>query len=102
MKTLDGEWCNYTVDVKKAGVYRILALYANQANAFTFSINHKPACACKFPVNTGSMHKWNKAEVGTIPFPEPGLQLLTLHYNKGNNFAYFEFAAADLPGAGSK
>jgi outer membrane protein assembly factor BamB len=37
------------------------------------------------------MHKWNKAEVGTITFPEAGLQLLTLHYPKGNNFAYFQF-----------
>lgn len=37
------------------------------------------------------MHKWNKAEVGTITFTEAGLQLLTRHYNKGNNFAYFEF-----------
>jgi hypothetical protein len=37
------------------------------------------------------MHKWNKAEVGIIAFPEAGLQLLTLRYNKGNNFAYFDF-----------
>lgn len=40
---------------------------------------------------TGGMHTWNKAEVGTITFPEKGLQLLTFDYNIGNNFAYFEF-----------
>jgi hypothetical protein len=37
------------------------------------------------------MHIWNKAVVGTITFGEAGVQLLTLHYNKGNNFAWFEF-----------
>jgi hypothetical protein len=56
--TDNGEWCNYTVNVKKAGTYKILALYGNE----------------------------------TITFSEAGLQLLTLHYNKGNNFAYFDFA----------
>lgn len=89
--TENGEWCNYTVNVKKAGAYRIIALYANEANTFKFSINHHPACECKLPVATGSMHKWNKAEVGTITFPEAGVQLLTFLYNKGNNFACFDF-----------
>ena len=89
--TADGEWCNYTVNVKQAGSYKIVALYGNDTNKFTFSINNQPASECRFPVATGSMHKWNKAEVGSITFAEAGLQLLTLHYNKGNNFAYFEF-----------
>jgi hypothetical protein len=93
--TADGEWCNYTVDVKKAGSYRILALYGNAANTIRFSINRKPASECKLPLATGSMHKWNKAQIGTITFPEAGLQLLTFHYNKGNNFAYFEFVPMD-------
>ncbi len=93
----DGEWCNYTVDVKKAGRYKITALYGNDANTISFAINHQPACECKFPVATGSMHKWNKAEVGEITFPESGRQLLTFSYNKGNNFAYFEFEPVDEP-----
>ena len=89
--TADGEWCNYTVDVKTPGRYKITALYGNATNTFKFSINHQPAAVCQFPVATGSMHKWNRAEVGTITFPLAGLNLLTLHYNKGNNFAWFEF-----------
>jgi len=89
--TADGEWCNYTVDVKKTGMYRIVALYGNAANPVKFSINHKLASECKMPVATGSMHVWNKAPIGTIEFTEAGSQLLTFHYNKGNNFAYFEF-----------
>jgi hypothetical protein len=89
--TADGEWCNYTVNVKKAGTYKIVALYGNAANALRFSINNKPASECKLPLATGSMHIWNRAEIGTITFPEAGLQLLTFYYNKGNNFAYFEF-----------
>jgi hypothetical protein len=93
--TDNGEWCNYTVNVKTAGVYKVIALYGNEANKFQFSINRKPAAECKFPVSTGSMHKWNQAEVGTITFPETGLQLLTLHYNKGNNLAYFDFVLTE-------
>jgi hypothetical protein len=42
-------------------------------------------------VDTGHWHRWNYAGIGTIEFPEAGLQLLTFHYNKGNNFAYFVF-----------
>lgn len=91
--TENGEWCNYTVNVKEAGTYKIIALYGNEANTLKFSINRQPACECRFPVPTGSMHKWNKAQVGTITFPQAGLQLLTLHYNKGNNLAYFDFEA---------
>jgi hypothetical protein len=89
--TEDNEWVNYTVNVKKAGKYRIVALYANDANTIKFSINYKPASVCKLPLATGSMHKWNKAEIGTITFEEAGIQLLTFNYNKRNNFAYFEF-----------
>jgi len=94
--TDDGEWCNYTVKVK-AGAYRVFALYGNAANTIRFSINHQPASECKLPLATGSMHKWTKAEIGTITFPEDGLQLLTFHYNKGNNFAYFEFEPMPKP-----
>ena len=89
--TEDNEWVNYTVDVKIAGTYKIVALYANDANTINFSINNTPGAECRLPLATGSMHKWNKAEIGTITFSETGLQLLTFHYNKGNNFACFEF-----------
>jgi hypothetical protein len=37
------------------------------------------------------MRMCNKAEIGTIFFADPGLYLLTFHFNSGNNFAYFEF-----------
>jgi hypothetical protein len=89
--TADGEWCNYTVNVKTAGTYKITALYSNLANKITFSINNKPASECMLPVATGSFHTWNKAEIGEIKFAEAGEQLLTFHYNAGNNFACFEF-----------
>ncbi len=95
--TADGEWCNYTVNVKRAGGYQVIVLYGNAANTIQFSINHKPAAECKLPLATGSMHKWNKAQIGTISFPEAGLQLLTFHYNGGNNFAYFEFEPLPKP-----
>jgi hypothetical protein len=89
--TAEGEGCNYTVDVKAAGTYQIRALYSNQANTITFDVNRKPAATCKLPIATGSPHTWTYAEIGTITFPQVGLQLLTFHYNTGNNFALFEF-----------
>lgn len=87
----DGEWTNYTVKVKTAGTYRIIALYANAANKLRFDIDGKPASVYKLPVVTGGMHTWNKVEIGEITFPQSGRHLLTFHYDTGNNFAYFEF-----------
>jgi hypothetical protein len=89
--TKDGEWCNYTVDVKVAGTCRVKALYSKDANTISFDINQKPAAICKLPVPTKDFHTWNYAQIGTIHFNEAGLQLLTFHYNTGNNFAYFVF-----------
>jgi len=89
--TENGEWCNYTVNVMKPGTYRIKCLYSFQTNSASFDLNGKPFSTCKLPVQTAGFHYWNLAEIGTIQFTEPGLQLLTFHYGKGNNFAYFEF-----------
>ena len=71
-------------------MYQVIS-YGNDANTITFSINTKPASVCKLPLATGSWHKWNKAEIGVITFDEAGIQLLTFYYNKGNNFASFDF-----------
>jgi hypothetical protein len=87
----DGEWTNYTVKVRAAGTYKIVALYGNAANPLQFDVDGVHAAGCKLPVATGSMHKWNKAEIGQIAFSRAGRHLLTLHYNKGNNLATFEF-----------
>ena len=96
--TEDGEWCNYTVNVTRPGTYRINCLYGFQANTVRFDLNGKPAATCRLPVPTASYHHWNLAEIGTIRFPEAGLQLLTFHYGKGNNFAYFEFEPVEPAG----
>jgi hypothetical protein len=93
--TSDNEWCNYTVNVKQSGTYKITALYGNAANTIKFSVDNQPASECKLPLATGSMHIWNKAEIGTITFTNTGLHLLTFHYNAGNNFAYFDFEPAN-------
>lgn len=90
----NGEWTNYTVDVKAAGKYRIIALYGNAANTVRFAVNYRLAAEARFPVATGSMHRWNKAEIGTITFERAGVQLLSMFYDAGNNFAYFELVPA--------
>jgi len=89
--TAEGEWVNYTVDVKTPGRYRVKALYSYKANSVSFDVNGKKASDCRLPVATESWHHWNLAEIGTIEFPAAGVQLLTFHYGPGNNFAYFEF-----------
>jgi hypothetical protein len=101
--TADGEWTNYTVDVKKPGTYKITAMYSNMAQTIQFSLNNQFGADCKLPVDVSRQfslekypewvvwHMWNKAECGQITFPKSGLQLLTLHYKKGNNLAYFDF-----------
>jgi hypothetical protein len=96
--TADNEWVNYTVDVKKAGTYKIVALYSNVGQTIQFSLNDKPAVDCRLPEfplwhdpDWTIWHTWNKADCGEITFPQAGLQLLTLHYKVGNNLAYFDF-----------
>jgi hypothetical protein len=66
-------------------------------------LNEKPAAECKLPLDPTTpfcmkdypdwlvWHFWNKTECGEINFPQPGMQLLTLHYKHGKNLAYFDF-----------
>ena len=49
--TEDGEWTNYTVEVQKAGSYRIVALYSHTAQTINFSLNNQPAAECKLPLD---------------------------------------------------
>jgi hypothetical protein len=95
--TEDGEWCNYTVNVARPGLYRVRCLYGFQANTVSFDLNGKPAATCRLPVPTASYHHWNLAEIGSIRFPDAGLALLTFHYGKGNNFAWFQFELVEEP-----
>ncbi len=90
--TRDGEWCNYTVNVKKAGTYQVSILYSNDIKTFKLSVNGQPAGEYSTTVKTGSYHKWNLAQnIGTITFPKAGLNLLTLHISGGINYAYLVF-----------
>ncbi len=87
----DGEWTNYTVDVKYAGKYKITALYGRNNNNSSLWVNNEKQADLFLPVNTGDWHSWNKAVVGKITFTKTGVTLLTLHYNSGSNLAYLEF-----------
>ncbi len=87
----DGEWTNYTVDVKAPGKYKIITVYGYQDNRSSLWLNNTKAVDLKMPENTGNWHYWTQATVGEITFTKTGLNLLTLHYNKGANLAYFDF-----------
>jgi hypothetical protein len=87
----DGEWTNYTVNIRYAGKYKIIALYGRNDNKSSLWINNVKGADITLPVGTGDWHSWNKAVVGYITFTKEGLNLLTLHYNAGSNLAYLEF-----------
>jgi hypothetical protein len=87
----DGEWTNYTIDVKVAGRYRIIAVYGNKDNGSSLWLNNEFAAKIILPEGTGYWHIWNKAAAGEISFPLAGLNLLTLKYNAGANLACLDF-----------
>jgi hypothetical protein len=96
----DGEWTNYTVFVNKAGRYRIMTIYGNHDNKSELWINGQKAADLTLPENTGSFHNWTQATVGEIVFPNEGLNLLTLKYNRGANLAFLDFLLEEpLPAA---
>jgi hypothetical protein len=91
----DGEWTNYTVNVREPGTYSIKALYSYMETEISFDLNGKPAAKCKVPRATQGWHYWDYGQIGTITFPEAGLQLLTFHYCRGNNWAFWVFEKID-------
>lgn len=91
--TEDGEWCNYTVNVRKAGDYKIIAAYGNVAGAkpLRFEVDGQPAAECPCPKVTTGMHQWTREEIGRITFRKGGVHLLTLRYERGYNLGYLDF-----------
>jgi len=101
--TADGEWTNYTVNVREPGTYAVKCLYSypekevnrdskgNPVAQISFDINGKPAAVCQLPRGTQGWHYWDYGQIATITFPEAGPQLLTFHYRRGNNWAFFVF-----------
>jgi hypothetical protein len=87
----DGEWTNYTINVKVPGKYKIITIYGNHDNNSSLWLNNEEAVKLIMSENTGSMHYWTQATVGEINFPVAGLNLLTLKYNKGANLAFLDF-----------
>jgi hypothetical protein len=88
----DGEWINFTIDVKVAGKYKIIAVYSNQDNKSSLWLNNQKAVDLIMPENTGNYHIWTQGTLGEITFPTAGLNLLTLKYNNGANLTYFDFS----------
>jgi hypothetical protein len=99
----DGEWVNYTVFVAKPGRYAVKCLYSyaekeitrdaagNATGTISFDLNGKPAAVCTLPRPTEGWHHWDYGQIAEITFPEAGPQLLTFHYRRGNNWAFFVF-----------
>jgi carbohydrate binding protein with CBM6 domain len=102
--TVPGEWINYSINVKKSGVYKIAAMYtANGDGAISFDIDNKPATGeLKIPsthndadtVAWRQWHHWNRVDSLTSLKIAKGKHLITLHIVQHGqmNFDYFEFA----------
>ena len=104
--TSDGEWVNYTVNVREPGIYVVKCLYTyvekevrrdadgKPLAEISFDLNGKPAAVCQIPRGTPGWHYWDYGQIATITFPEAGPQLLTFHYRRGNNWGYWVFEKA--------
>jgi Carbohydrate binding module (family 6) len=107
--TSDGEWVNYTVNVREPGTYAVKCLYSLSAEHVTrdaagravtplrFDVNGRPAADIELPRATAGWHAWDYGRIATVTFAEPGLHLLTFHYRRGNNWAFFIFERLDQP-----
>ncbi len=107
----DGEWVNYTVDVREPGTYAVKCLFSyvtkevardaagRPVAPLRFDLNVRPAAEVSLPRDTGAWHVWDYGRIATITFPEAGPQLLTFHYRRGNNWAFFVFERLDAPAA---
>jgi len=90
-----GEWLNYTVDVKAAGIYTInLLASSNNANAeINLNVNGVDKSGPIVLASTGHWHKWNMYNKVAEVSLEKGKQVLTLKFVKeGNmNVQHLEF-----------
>lgn len=101
--TEDGEWVNYTVNVREPGAYSVKALYSQVDKDLTrgpdgepsapvsFQVNGEIPVICRIPRSTAGYHHWDFAKIGTVVFKQAGLNLLKFRYRKGNNWAFFVF-----------
>jgi hypothetical protein len=99
----DGEWTNYTVDVREAGTYAVKCLYSYAEKEITrdaagrpvgtmsFDVDGVPASPVQLPRPTAGWHSWDYGQIATVTFPTAGRHLLTFHYRRGNNWAFWVF-----------
>jgi len=101
--TADGEWTNYTVEVAEPGAYAVKCLYSFPEKEITrdaqgrpvasisFDVDGQPVAVCTLPRATGGWHSWDYGQIATVRFAEAGRHLLTFHYRRGNNWAFWVF-----------
>ena len=100
--TNPGEWINYSIEVKRTGIYKIAAMYtANGDGAISFDIDNKPATGFLTIPSTHNdadtvawrqWHHWNRIDSLTSVNFSKGKHVLTLHIIEHGqmNFDYFE------------
>ncbi|MBS1661851.1 MAG: carbohydrate-binding protein [Bacteroidetes bacterium] len=100
--TVPGEWTNYTVKVKRSGMYRVGLMYtANRDAEIRLDLDGKDvtgplgARSTYQPADTVAWrqwHHWNKVDtLGVLPL-EKGVHVLRLYTVSGNmNYDYLEF-----------
>ncbi|GHV71527.1 hypothetical protein AGMMS49928_23720 [Spirochaetia bacterium] len=97
--TEPGEWLNYSVFVKKSGLYSVELLYtSNRGGKIALDCGGEVLCTIEStyddrdPVAWRQWHHWNKAPIAEM-FLQEGHRILTLRtVEQGNmNYGYLEF-----------
>jgi hypothetical protein len=89
-----GDWVKCTVNVKKAGVYRVNTTAANETKKMTFSLYFNDVKKAEVTADgTGSYHIWKLHENICTVTLDAGLQVLKFQLNSEPhmNYDYLEF-----------
>jgi endoglucanase len=88
-----GEGMNYTVDIGRAGEYRVNLRVAspNTTGRICLFLDNQPITSSAVVPNTGGWQIWTTLSIDDVPFP-PGQHLLTVSFPSGDfNFNRMEF-----------
>ncbi|NDV82555.1 carbohydrate-binding protein [Bacteroides sp. 51] len=92
--TEPGEWLNYTIKVKKTGLYTVDFFYSAAVEAsISLSVNGEDTTGSLVVPTTENPHQWNRINNFTEIYFKKGNHILTLHTKEKGlmNYMWFSF-----------
>ena len=90
-----GDWCKYTVNVKKAGVYRVNTTASSETKKMIFDISFNDVKKADYKTDTegtANYHKWKVFDAICTVKLDAGLQVMKFHLTEQHlNYDYLEF-----------